>query len=173
MSEITPDNSRMDETLNCDPPAAFNDSTRVKNWKLRYDAAMASCVGETLSGRDVLGFFRKQSRRNDAERRSSLRVPAVERYAWLGWWEDEEFLIAPAVLDNISLGGVRLTLTKPIPVDQPCWLCLGPPCPVVCVRSVVVGVGRAQEEYDVRLAFTMKCPDQFYEIVVNGYRGRR
>jgi hypothetical protein len=145
-----------DESQDDTPAAAGRGALRPKRWKLRYDAATLPPQGESLPDVDVLSFFRKQLR------------PDVRDGERLGWWEDEEFLIAPVELDNISRGGVRLTTTKPIRVDQSCWLCLGPPSPVVCVRSVVVGVSRGRTGLDVRLAFTMPCPDQFYEIVVNG-----
>jgi hypothetical protein len=152
-------------------PAVPDDAAaRCRTWKLRYDAGVLTDVGESLPDRDVLSFFRRQLRPgvHDGERRSSPRRVAVERDAWLGWWEDDEFLIAPAMLDNISRGGVLLSTPKPIRVDQSCWLCLGPPSPVVCVRSLVLGITRGRSAFDVRLAFTMECPEQLYDIVVNG-----
>jgi hypothetical protein len=137
---------------------------------LRYDAANPAGGGETLPAGDVLSFFRKQLRPDatDGERRASPRLPAVQRSAWLGWWEDDEFLIAPAVLDNISRGGARLTIPKPIHIGQACWLCIGPPSPVVGVRSEVVGIARMRGGFEVRLAFTMECPETLYEIVAHG-----
>ncbi|MDR3637093.1 MAG: hypothetical protein P4L84_25040 [Isosphaeraceae bacterium] len=153
-----------------EPAVPESAPVRLKTWKLRYDAAALPQSADSLADRDVLSFFRKQLRPGvqDGERRASPRLPALERDAWLGWWEDDEFLIAPAVLENISRGGVRLSINKPIGVDQPCWLCLGPPSPVVCVRSLVLGIARGRNGFDVRLVFTMGCPEQLYDVVVNG-----
>lgn len=161
-----------DEPQDRNPESPLSGSSPPKTWKLRFDAAIAPLAGDSLADRDVLSFFRKQLRPDarDGERRTSPRFPALERDAWLGWWEDDEFLIAPALLDNISRGGVRLWTNKPIRIEQPCWLCLGPPSPVVCVRSLVLAIARDRNGFDVRLVFTMPCPDQLFEIVVNGRR---
>ena len=161
-----------DEPRDPGPATSETAAGRQKTWKLRFDSAVAPLAGDSIADRDVLSFFRKQLRPDarDGERRTSPRLPAVERDAWLGWWEDEEFLIAPAELDNISRGGVRLWTSKPIRIDQPCWLCLGPPSPVVCVRSLVLAIARERNGFDVRLVFTMPCPEQLYDIVVNGRR---
>ena len=154
------------------PAETASGTSPQKTWKLRFDSAAAPLDSDSIADRDVLSFFRKQLRPDaaDGERRASPRVPALERDAWLGWWEDDEFLIAPAELDNISRGGVRLWTSKPIRIDQPCWLCIGPPSPVVCVRSLVLAIARVRDGFDVRLVFTMPCPDQLYDIVVNGRR---
>lgn len=162
--------TRAEEPPDRDPANAEAPFIRPKTWKLRYDGASFPLTSESLPDRDVLSFFRQQIRPEvrDGERRASPRFPARERDAWLGWWEEDEFLIAPAILDNISRGGVRLTINKPIRIDQPCWLCLGPPSPVVCVRALVLGIASGRNAFDVRLVFTMTCPEQFYDIVVNG-----
>lgn len=159
-----------DEPRDRSPADTAGGFARPKTWKLRYDAASFPLTSESLPDRDVLSFFQQQLRpgAQDGERRASQRFPALERDAWLGWWEEDEFLIAPGILDNISRGGVRLSINKPIRVEQPCWLCLGPPSPVVCVRALVLGIARGRDGFDVRLVFTMTCPEQFYDIVVNG-----
>lgn len=57
------------------------------------------------------------------DRRSVCRYSAVERRAWLGWWDEQHFRSTSAQLVDISLRGCMMTVEQLPPRDQPVWFC--------------------------------------------------
>jgi hypothetical protein len=105
-----------------------------------------------------------------ADRRASLRYPAVVRHAWLGWREGREFQRAAAFLLDISLGGCLLAATEVPPAHRTILICLDGPLLPVWFEAKALEV-RASESgiHAVRLIFPGSCPYELFMAVAYGH----
>jgi hypothetical protein len=109
------------------------------------------------------------SRRSRANRRAARRHPAKAGRAWLGWRVGGEFLMSPAFVIDISLGGCLMAAEVEPPLNRIVLIRLdGPLLPVwfeARVQEVRSGEAAVRA---VRLIFPDFCPYDLYMAVAYG-----
>jgi len=132
--------------------------------KIRYDAPPDGVPTRGAETDDLLERFRAWEGVNGDERRASLRFAPAEARAWAGWWKCGRFLVTPAELINLSLGGALMRLDRRPPTSQPVWVCLGEPRPLDYAQARVLEAspGAAGGPYHARLEFHTPCPPAFF-----------
>jgi|GEM_PF-2385478 len=107
------------------------------------------------------------SKRN---RRTSNRFRAIRDQLWMGWWEDEEFVLLGAQLVNISEGGVLVSLDQAPLEGRVVWMRLNevPANESACAKVLEARWVTLRQRYLVRLRFERRCPTTFYESAVFG-----
>ena len=121
--------------------ARWRRGTTVRGWKFRFDAPPPEGPGGAPRIRDepidILELFhdwqRSEAERAQTrdlargERREAPRYEPVETQAYVGWWKGSRFLVANALLINLSSGGALVEVDRRPPLSQPVWLGLGTP----------------------------------------------
>ena len=103
------------------------------------------------------------------DRRAARRHPAKAGRAWLGWREGGEFLVNPAFVLDISIGGCLMAAEVEPPLHHIVLIRLdGPLLPVWFeARVLEVRSGEAAVRA-VRLSFPDFCPYDLYMAVAYG-----
>jgi hypothetical protein len=106
------------------------------------------------------------------DRRSTPRLQPVEYRAWLGWWDDADFLSFPVRLLDIGRGGVAAVLDASPPEGRPVWLRLeAGSMPTEGIRATAVGVTQIGPwSFVSRLSFDGPCPPGLWQAATAGYR---
>ena len=107
------------------------------------------------------------SKRN---RRTSNRFRAIRDQLWMGWWEEEEFVLLGAQLVNISEGGVLVSLDQAPLEGRVVWMRLNevPANESACAKVLEARWVTLRQRYLVRLRFERRCPTTFYETAIFG-----
>ncbi len=133
-------------------------------------------TSETTDSGRILAKFAFQSEQpcwnlihHQKERRAWQRVVPRERRASLSWHVGEECKTVPCTVQNISGGGVAVSVEVMPPWGQSIWLSLGPgdqqADPAECK---LLGSRRDPAGHLIaRLAFVHLCPLGLYQAVVN------
>jgi hypothetical protein len=118
--------------------------------RLRFDAPSHDVPASAAGGNDPLLSFQAWHGADLAhgERRQSPRYAPAETRAWVGWWQQDHFVVCRGTIVNLSRGGALLLSRRP-PMAQPVWLCLGSPHPVESVQARVLEVTVATNQADV------------------------
>lgn len=109
--------------------------------------------------------------RND--RRAALRQIATVGRAWLGWREGQEFLVKPAFMLDISMGGCLMAAQVEPPLHRTVLIRLdGPLLPVWFEARVMEVRGGKAAIRAVRLIFADSCPYELFMAVAYGQANR-
>jgi hypothetical protein len=104
-------------------------------------------------------------RRRRADRRKSPRyvVAPADAEALVGWWDGADFRTEVVRAQDISSGGVRLSVTRPVVPSQEIWLTfVAAPTPDWLPGRVVATVQNEEQHTSIRVAFSSECP---YEVI--------
>ena len=103
------------------------------------------------------------------DRRSAGRQIATVGRAWLGWREGQEFLVKPAFVLDISMGGCLMAAEGEPPLHRKALIRLdGPLLPVWFEARVLQVRGGAAAIRAVRLIFADSCPYDLFMAVAYG-----
>lgn len=107
------------------------------------------------------------------DRRAAHRQIATVGRAWLGWHEGQEFLMKPAFVLDISLGGCLMAAQGEPPLHRKALIRLdGPLLPVWFEARVLHVRGGDAEVRAVRLIFADSCPYELFMAVAYGQAHR-
>jgi hypothetical protein len=102
-----------------------------------------------------------------AERRRDPRFPAVEKDAYLSWYEGKKVMLCSARLADISRGGALVVAPSPLAAGKMARLGLNRATGGVDA-VVVAATPKDPGEFEVRLQFADLCPDPFFHAAVRG-----
>jgi hypothetical protein len=103
------------------------------------------------------------------DRRSICRYTVVQRQAWLGWWEGQQFRSTNAQLVDISLRGCMMTVEQLPPKEQSVWFCPPGTTPSEWIEAKLIeSKRRLFGPRVVRIAFRNPFPYETFKHVVYG-----
>jgi hypothetical protein len=121
-----------------------------------------------MIGRDELDSWGGPPPGHRPDRRSTLRHPARDNQAVLGWWDGREFRQVDAGFRNISLGG-GLIQVEELPRSKRIWVRLEWPVKTQWRRARVLRVQRDEfGQTEAGLSFPELCDEELLHALVFG-----
>jgi hypothetical protein len=111
------------------------------------------------------------------DRRRATRYETNGTPAVLGWYDGAEYRNSPAVLIDISLGGLSAWVEVLPPAGGTVWFQLGgegsspwvEAIVVEAIRIKVVRLFRSRTRFQVRLRFAESCPYNIFKAAIEGF----
>lgn len=101
------------------------------------------------------------------DRRATLRHPARDNQALVGWWDGREFRQIAASFRNISLGGGLVIAAEP-PRSRRVWIRLEWPVKSQWRRARVMRIGLDGGQSATAVSFPELCDEELFDALVAG-----